>query len=115
MKYFLVLFLAPVIEREEMMKNMTHEEMLRIVGSWRNWKKENQSSLVDAGNPVGKTKGSTVDGVSNLKNEVDSYAIVKATSHEQAMQLFGPDHPHFSSIGARVEVMEVVKPPNGAN
>lgn len=111
MKHFLVLFLAPISEREEMMKNMSHDEMLQIVGSWRKWKQENASSLVDAGNPVGKTKCSNLDGISDLKNEIDSYVIVRATTHDEAMRLFGTDHPHFSSSGARVEVMEIVTPP----
>lgn len=112
MKHFLVLFLAPVSEREEMMANMSRDEMLKIVGSWRKWKDENQESLVDAGNPVGKTKTSGFDGVSDIKNEIDSYAIVRAASHDEAMQMFGTDHPHFSSNGARVEVMEIVTPPS---
>lgn len=56
MKHFLVLFLAPISEREEMLEDMTREEMLGIVGLWRKWKYENEKSLVEAGNPVGKTK-----------------------------------------------------------
>lgn len=111
MKHFLVLFLAPVSEREEMMRNMSRNEMLKILSSWRKWKEENEKSLVDSGNPVGKTKSSSFDGVSNINNEIDSYAIVRATSHDEAMLLFGADHPHFSSRGARVEVMEIVSPP----
>lgn len=110
MKHFLVLFLAPISEREEMMKNMSRNEMLDIVGAWRKWKDENQDVLVDGGNPVGKTKSSSFRGVSDVKNEIDSYAIVKAPSHNEAMLLFGTDHPHFSSNGARVEVMEIVTP-----
>ena len=112
MKHFLVLFLAPILEREEMMKNMSRDEMLKIVGSWRKWKEENEGSLVDSGNPVGKTKISSFDGVSDIKNEIDSYAIVRATSHNKAMLLFGTDYPHFSSSGERVEVMEIVIPPS---
>lgn len=38
MKHFLVLFLAPVHEREELMKNMAREEMDTIIDSWRRWK-----------------------------------------------------------------------------
>lgn len=112
MKQFLVLFLAPIVERETMMENMTREDMLEIVGNWRQWKEENKGSLVDAGNPVGKTKQSTQAGISDFKNEVDSYAIVRATSHDEAMELFGTDHPHFSSPGSRVEVMEIRSPPS---
>lgn len=112
MKHFLVLFLAPVTEREAMMKNMPRDEMLRIVGPWRKWKEENKASLVDAGNPVGKTKASGFDGISDIKNEIDSYAIVRAGSHDEAMLHFGTDQPHFSSGGASVEVMEIVSPPS---
>jgi len=112
MKHFLVLFLAPISEREDMLKNMSRDEMLGIVASWRKWKEENEGSLVDGGNPVGKTKVSSFEGVFDIKNELDNYAIVRATSHEEAMHLFGTDHPHFSSSGSRVEVMEIVTPPS---
>jgi len=112
MKQFLVLYLAPISEREEMMKNMSQTEMNTIIASWSRWKQENSASLIDGGNPVGKARSARPDGISDRKNEVDAYSIIQAKTQDDAMQLFGADHPHFSSQGARIEVMEIVSPPS---
>jgi hypothetical protein len=67
--------------------------------------------VVDAGGPLGKTKRTSPQGVSDTKNDISGYIVVRAESHEAAAKLF-ENHPHFSVFpGDSVEIMEVLPIP----
>ena len=72
---------------------------------------KNKKAIVDVGAPLGDTKLVNENGISNIKNLLCAYAVVKAKSHAEAAKLFF-DHPHFSIFpGDSVEVMECLPIP----
>lgn len=79
--------------------------------AWMAWGTANQSSIVDQGAPLGKTKRIDPQGVSDTHNNMTGYVIVHAESHEAAAKLF-ENHPHFTVFpGDGVEVMECLPLP----
>lgn len=74
--------------------------------AWMKWAETNGKQIVDNGSPLGKTKLINSKGISDIKNLLAGYTIVKAESHEVAAKLF-KDHPHFSIFpGDSVEIIE---------
>jgi len=60
---------------------------------------------------LGKTKKASAQGVSDTKNNLSGYVVLKAESHDAAAKLF-LKHPHFSIFpGDSVEIMEVLPIP----
>jgi leucyl aminopeptidase (aminopeptidase T) len=81
------------------------------VAAWKEWVTANQSSIVDPGTPLGKTKQISAKGISDIHNNMTAYTIVQAESHEAAARLF-EKHPHFTIFpGDAVEVMECLPLP----
>ena len=79
--------------------------------AWMRWGKEHETSILDTGTPLGKTKRVDASGVSDTKNMQTGYVIVEAESHEAAARLFA-SHPHFSIFpGEAVEIMECLPLP----
>ena len=44
---------------------------------WMKWAKDNEASIVDLGSPLGKTKRIDAKGISDIKNEITAYTIVR--------------------------------------
>ncbi len=105
MKKFLALYMAPVTVMDEWNK-MTKEDQKKGMDEWMEWAKAHKSDLVELGNPVGKNKRVTKEGVSDRRNEVGGYSIVQADSHEEAAKIFA-DNPHLKTPGTYVEVLEI--------
>ena len=81
------------------------------IEAWTAWATTHRASIVDQGNPLGKTKRITADGVSDIRNAMAAYTIVRAESHDAAASLF-ERHPHFTVFpGDGVEVMECLPLP----
>ena len=81
------------------------------MNGWMEWSTENAKSIVDGGGPLGKTKRINAKGISDAKNEICAYTIVRAESHEAAARLF-LNHPHFMIFpGDSVEIMECLPIP----
>jgi len=79
--------------------------------AWMDWGKANSAAIVDQGNPLGKTKRASPEGISDIKNAMAGYVIIRAESHEAAARLF-EKHPHFSIFpGDSVEIMECLPLP----
>jgi len=73
--------------------------------AWGEWQEKNKSVMADAGSPLGKTKRTGANGVSDISNNIAGYIIVEADSHDAAAQLF-LNHPHFTIFpGDAVEIM----------
>jgi hypothetical protein len=81
------------------------------IKAWHDWMKAKSSVIVEAGGPLGKTKRVAAQGISDTRNNIGGYIVVKAESHEAAAKLF-EKHPSFSIFpGEGVEVMEVLPIP----
>ena len=112
MKKFMVLYMAPSAQFEQMMKNATPEQQQKGMDAWMKWMNANKASLADGGAPLGKTKRVDAKGASNTKNGVGGYSIVQAQSHDAAAKMFGKDHPHLQMMpGAWIEIVEIMPMP----
>jgi hypothetical protein len=81
------------------------------IKAWMDWGAANRASIVDNGNPLGKTKRTAAGGVTDIKNAMAGYTIVTAESHEAAAKLF-LNHPHFTIFpGDSIEIMECLPLP----
>ena len=79
--------------------------------AWMDWGTTHAASIVDQGGPLGKTKRTAKDGITNIRNNMAGYVIVQADSHEAAAKLF-ERHPHFTIFpGDAVEIMELIPIP----
>ena len=82
--------------------------------AWKEWATAHQDAIAEQGNPLGKTKRITADGIADTRNAMTAYTVVEAESHEAAAKLF-QQHPHFTIFpGDGVEVMECLPLPEGA-
>ena len=83
------------------------------IAAWKAWVEKHQSSLVELGGPLGKTKRVDSSGIADISNELGAFTVVRAASHEAAAKLF-ENHPHFAIFpGERIEIMPVLPIPGG--
>src|SRR5262245_33649247 len=81
------------------------------IEAWMSWGKKNAAAIVDQGAPLGKTKRASSQGITDIKNAMAAYVIVRAESHAAAAKLF-ENHPHFTIFpGDSVEIMECLPMP----
>ena len=86
----------------------------RGMAAWHKWMSDNAASVVFAGGPLGKTKKVGKDGVSDIRNRMAGFVVVKAESDEAAAKMF-EGHPHFAIFpGDSVEVMPCLPVPGAA-
>lgn len=79
--------------------------------AWTDWGAAHAKATVVQGGPLGKTKRVGTDGVSDIRNNLAGYTVVKAESHEAAAKMF-ENHPHFAIFpGDTVEIMECLPIP----
>ena len=79
--------------------------------AWQKWADDHASAIVQMGGPLSRTKLVSKNGVSDIRNNLGAFTIVKANTQEDAAQLF-VGHPHFTIFpGDGVEVMEVLPIP----
>lgn len=89
----------------------SEETIAKGMAAWGDWMTRHAADVVDAGGPLGKTKKTTAGGVTDIRNAVTGYVIVRAESHDAAARLF-EGHPHFTIFpGDSVEIMEVLPIP----
>jgi hypothetical protein len=116
MKKFLAVYLGSPASVEKAGWNTMDEakrKSLEASGmkAWGDWMTQHQSSIVEHGGPLGKTKRIGKQGISDTKNNLAGYIVVQAESHEQAAKMF-EHHPHFSIFpGDSVEIMECLPIP----
>jgi hypothetical protein len=80
--------------------------------AWMNWGTKHASAIVEQGSPLGKTKRVGKDGITDIKNNMTGYVVVRAESHEAAAKMF-ENHPHFAIFpGDSVEIMECLPMPS---
>ena len=79
--------------------------------AWGDWVNEHKGQIVDQGSPLGKTKHIAGSGITDIRNNLTAYTIIKAESHDAAANIFRT-HPHFTFFpGDSVEVMECLPLP----
>lgn len=80
--------------------------------AWGEWVAKHASSIAEGGAPLGRTKKVSASGISDIRNELAAYIVVRAKSHEAAAKLF-EGHPHFTLFpGEGVEIMECLPIPS---
>ena len=114
MKKFFALFAIPAAVVENWKKTTDpakakamSDDMMK---AWDKWMKDHEKDIVDKGQPLGKTKRVTAQKISDVRNDLNFYVIVKADSHEAAAELF-EDHPHLQIPESSVEVMDIPEMP----
>jgi hypothetical protein len=86
----------------------------RGIDAWHKWVADHKGAVTEMGSPLGKTKRTDKNGISDTRNELGGWIVVKANSQEEAAKLF-LDHPHFTIFpGDRIEVMECLPMPSAA-
>ena len=116
MKKFLAIYIgtAAAVEKSEWNK-MDDEKRKKLdaegMSAWMEWGEKHASAIVDQGSPLGKTKRTAKEGMTDIKNSMTGYVIVQAESHEAAAKMF-ERHPHFMIFpGDSVEIMECIPLP----
>jgi hypothetical protein len=116
MKNFLAIYIGTEAALEKARWNKLEEATRKAreasgVKAWMEWGTRNSAVIVDQGSPLGKTKRASPEGVTDIKNVMAAYVIVRAESHEAAAKLF-ESHPHFTIFpGDSVEIMECLPLP----
>lgn len=81
------------------------------IAAWMAWGEKHKAAIVYNGGPLGKTKRTGLNGVTDIKNNLAGFIVVQAESHEAAAKMF-EGHPHFAIFpGDAVEIMEVLPIP----
>jgi hypothetical protein len=81
--------------------------------AWMAWGEKHKAAIVENGGPLGKTKRTGLNGVTDIKNNLAGYVVVQAETHEAAAAMF-EGHPHFTIFpGDSVEIMECLPIPTG--
>jgi hypothetical protein len=79
--------------------------------AWGEWMTAHELDIVASGGPLGKTKRTGAQGVSDIKNDLAAYVVVQAESHAAAAKMF-ENHPHFTIFpGDSIEIMECLPIP----
>jgi hypothetical protein len=114
MKKFLAIYMGTVssLEKWKAMDEATRKKREESgIKAWGEWMVANKSAVVEQGGPLGKTKRTSAQGVSDTKNSMTGYVVIQAQSHEAAARMF-EDHPHFTIFpGDSVEIMECLPIP----
>jgi hypothetical protein len=116
MKKFLAIYIgtAETFEKsgwKTMDETKRKEREASGIKAWRDWMTANQAAIIDQGGPLGKTKRTSAQGVSDTKNAMTGYVIMQAESHAAAAKMF-ENHPHFTIFpGECVEIMECLPIP----
>jgi len=116
MKTFLAVYTGTPAARERFEREYSDAEKRKAleqrgIAAWGAWAASNATSIAEMGGPLGRTKRIDPKGISDVRNNLAAYTVVRAESHEAAAALFR-DHPHFTIFpGDAVEVMEVLTVP----
>lgn len=96
---------------DQLSEEERNQRIKRGFDAWMAWGERHKDAIVENGGPLGKTKRTGADGVSDTRNALTGYIVVKADSHEAAAKMF-EGHPHFSIFpGDSVEIMEIMPIP----
>lgn len=108
-KYF-ILYRVPVETMQKWMAETPAEEMKaqgeKLGQDMQAWMATLGGAIIEKGQPLGKTKRVTKDGIADVKNDLNFYQIIEAESHDAAAQMV-KDNPHFIIPDSFIDVMEI--------
>ena len=116
MKTFLAIYMgsatAPSRAEWDKLDEATRQQrMASGMKAWGDWMTNHKAAVVVEGGPLGKTKRTAANGVSDTKNAMSGFTVVRAESHEAAARMF-EHHPHYAIFpGDSVEIMECLPIP----
>jgi hypothetical protein len=114
MKTFLAIYMGTEAAIERWRTMGEAERKQREAGAmeaWTGWGRKHAAAIVDQGTPLGRTKRVSANGVTDTKNAMTGYVLVRAESADAAAKMF-EGHPHFSMFpGDSVEIMECLPMP----
>ena len=117
MTQFMAVYMGtpPASQQNSAWNKLSDDERKKRIGegmdAWMAWGRKHEKAIVVNGGPLGKTKRTGPEGVSDIKNLMTGFTIIEAESHEAAAKMF-EGHPHFTIFpGDAVEIMEVLPIP----
>ncbi len=114
MKNYLAVFTgspAAMSRWDKLSESERAEKQIAGMAAWKKWVLDNEKSIVELGGPLSRTKLVSSAGISDIRNHLGAFTIVRADTQDAAAHLF-LNHPHFSIFaGEGVEVMEVLPIP----
>ena len=117
MKTFLAIYLGTPDMRaqwDKLDEATRQSRMAQGMKAWHDWQNSHQKVIEVNGGPLGKTKSASRSGISDIKNAMTGFVVVKAETHDEAARMF-KDHPHFTIFpGDSVEIMEVLPIPGAS-
>jgi len=116
MKKFLAVFVGSpnaMGSWEKLSESERQQRQIQGITAWKKWAQDHVASILEMGGPLSKTMLTSKAGISDIRNNMSGFSIVKAESQAAAAQLF-LNHPHFTIFpGEGVEVMEILPVPGG--
>jgi hypothetical protein len=73
---------------------LTDQQQQDFMQEWARWAQANEHALVDPGAPLFRKKRVTARGVEDFVDATVAYAVVEASSHDEAVGIFS-QHPHL--------------------
>jgi hypothetical protein len=116
MKNYLAVFVGSstspkVVEFMAMEESKRKKVEASGIKAWGDWMAAHSGDIIATGGPLGKTKRTSAQGISDVRNNLSGFVVIQAASHEAAAKMF-ENHPQFTIFpGDGVEVMEVLPIP----
>jgi hypothetical protein len=116
MKKYLAVFVGSstaMSSWEALSESERQQRQIQGITTWKKWAEDHAASILETGGPLSKTTLTSKTGISDIRNNMSGFTIVKAESQASAARLF-LNHPHFTIFpGEGVEVMEILPIPAG--
>ncbi len=105
MTEFIVIYNAPKSAQDKC-KNMSPDDMSKMMGAWMKWVENCGEHLVDMGSPLGNGKRLDTTGSTSSSSEVCGYSIMQADNVAKIEELL-KENPHLGmGDGFHVEIHE---------
>jgi hypothetical protein len=108
MKKFLLIYHTPkeVLARHS---SLTEDEINVMMESWMKWKEDNESAVIDFGNPVGAQHVVSPSDSKQVSDDVTGYGIIQAESLDEAKKVLN-NHPSLTDEdGSTISLYEIVE------
>jgi len=105
MTEFIVLYYTPKSAQDKC-KDMSPDEMSKMMETWMNWAKNCGDHLVDMGSILSNGKHLDISGSTSSSSEVGGYSIMQADSVAKIEELL-KENPHLGmGDGFHIEIHE---------
>ncbi|HET8581276.1 MAG TPA: hypothetical protein VFL98_02310 [Candidatus Paceibacterota bacterium] len=113
MNTYFVVFCIPADLMADWVEHTPEDERAaqsdQMMQAWAAWRDAHAAMIKDDGQPLGKTKRVTANGIEDARNDLNYYLLIEAESHEAAAEAV-KDNPHVQMIpGSYVDVIEMPK------